>query len=86
MQHACEAVVVLVLQLSAGPEGKDMCPRILKFKVLFFGHDPEVLWCYFFPRPSTTPLAPPQRSLPPATHATPSAAQLMQDLRLDSPP
>jgi hypothetical protein len=26
----------LVLQLSADPEGKNMCPRILKFNVLFY--------------------------------------------------
>jgi hypothetical protein len=32
----------LVLQLSADPEGKNMCPRILKFNVLFYW---VITWC-----------------------------------------
>ncbi len=32
----------LVLQLSADPQGKNMCPRIFKFNVLFYWHAPEL--------------------------------------------
>jgi hypothetical protein len=37
----------LVLQLSADPEGKNKCLRILKFNVLFYWHAPELRQSFF---------------------------------------